>query len=147
MPAPRRPAPQPRDVFLALVDGVTQRRWDELPALYAENTVVEHPFLGRGQRMEGREALRAHFAAARPLPLKLGARDIVVHQTSDPEVVVAEFVYDGTVTTTGETFSVPNIFVMRIRDGLIVESRDYGNHLALAHATGRVPELLARFDH
>jgi uncharacterized protein len=141
------PAPEPREVFQALVDGVTQQRWDELPALYAENTVVEHPFLGRGQRMEGREALRAHFAAARPLPLKLDARDIEVHQTTDPEVIVAEFVYDGIVTTTGQTFSVPNIFWMRIRDGLIVESRDYGNHLALAHATGRVPELLARFDH
>lgn len=37
-----------------------------------------------------------------------------------------------------------NIFAMRIRDGEIVESRDYGDHLALAAATGRLPELIAR---
>jgi uncharacterized protein len=140
------PAPEPREVFQALVYGVTQRKFDELPDLYAEDTVVEHPFLGPGQRLEGREALREHFAAAAPLPLKLEARDVAVHQTADPEVIVVEFVYDGIITTTGQTFSLPAIFVMRIRDGLIVESRDYGNHLALAHATGRVPELLAMFD-
>lgn len=37
-----------------------------------------------------------------------------------------------------------NIFAMRIRDGEIVESRDYSDHLALAAATGRLPELIAR---
>jgi hypothetical protein len=38
---------------------------------------------------------------------------------------------------------VPNIFVTRIRDGLIVESRDYGDHVSMAAATGQLPDLIA----
>jgi ketosteroid isomerase-like protein len=32
--------------------------------------------------------------------------------------------------------------VLRVRDGLIVTSRDYTNHLALARGTGRLPQLV-----
>ena len=40
------------------------------------------------------------------MPLELKARNITVHQTSDPEVIVAEWDYDGLVTTTGRSFQV-----------------------------------------
>jgi ketosteroid isomerase-like protein len=35
-----------------------------------------------------------------------------------------------------------NIFVVTVRDGLIVNSRDYGDHLALAAGMNRLPELV-----
>jgi ketosteroid isomerase-like protein len=57
-------------------------------------------------------------------------------------VVIGEFDYQGT-TGTGRPFRVSNIFVLRVRDGLIVESRDYGDHPALAAATGRLEELVS----
>jgi hypothetical protein len=66
-----------------------------------------------------------------------------VHETADPEVIVAEFDYVGHVATTDTTFRVANIQVLRIRDGLIVESRDYHDHLAFAHALGHLPQLAA----
>ncbi|HEY8457312.1 MAG TPA: nuclear transport factor 2 family protein [Actinopolymorphaceae bacterium] len=137
---------EPRAVFQALLDGVTGKKWSLLPELYAEDCVVEHPFLGFGQRMEGRDRIRKHFEFASGIPLQLRARNVVVHQTVDPEVIVAEFEYHGEVTTTGRTFVAPCIFVMRVRDGLIVESRDYANHLALAYVSGRVPELLSMLE-
>lgn len=134
----------PRAVFGRLLDGVTGRRWVALPALYAEDTVVEHPFaIPAPTRLEGREAIRAHFTAARELPLELTARNVVVHETVDPEVIIAEFDYVGRVTTTGAAFTVRNIYVLRVRDGLIVESRDYTNHFVLAVALGRLPALVA----
>lgn len=34
----------PSEVFLALVNGVAEGRWEELPSLYAELTHVVHPF-------------------------------------------------------------------------------------------------------
>ena len=34
----------PAEVFLALVNGVAEGRWAELPGLYAEQTDVVHPF-------------------------------------------------------------------------------------------------------
>ena len=42
-------------------------------------------------RVEGRERLRAHFAAITETPLKHTAfENITVYQTSDPEVIIAE---------------------------------------------------------
>ena len=66
-----------------------------------------------------------------------------VHQTSDPEVAVAEWDYDGLVTTTGRSFQVSNIQVSTVRDGQIVASRDYHNHLVLAEVLGQLPAILA----
>ncbi|MFC6879206.1 nuclear transport factor 2 family protein [Actinomadura yumaensis] len=124
----------PRAVFQRLIDGVTGRRYAELPLLYAEDAVVTHPFAAPASRLVGRAGLRAHFARVPELPIEMRARDVVVHETADPEVIVAEFAYEGRVTTTGRAFTVPNIFVMRVRDGLIVESRDYAHHAAFAEA-------------
>ncbi|MDL4776450.1 MULTISPECIES: nuclear transport factor 2 family protein [Thermomonosporaceae] len=124
----------PRAVFQRLLDGVTEKRADELPLLYAEDAVVVHPFAEPVSPLNGRAALREHFAQVPDLPIEIRARNVVVHETADPEVIVAEFEYAGRVTTTGRAFTVPNIFVMRVRDGLIVESRDYAHHAAFAAA-------------
>jgi ketosteroid isomerase-like protein len=124
----------PCAVFQRLIDGVTARRPDRLPRLYAEDAVVVHPFAHPASRLEGRGALREHFARLDHLPVEMRARNIVVHRTADPEVIIAEFEYAGRNTRTGRTFVVPNIFVMRIRDGRIVESRDYAHHQAFEEA-------------
>jgi ketosteroid isomerase-like protein len=134
----------PREVFLALVEGVSGGRWDSLPGLYAEDAVVVHPLAHPREPLTGREALRRHFAAGARRGLELAVRDAVVHQTTDPEVVVGEFTYEGRVLATGRTFRLPNVFVLRVRDGLIVESRDYADHVAFAAATGNLDALAAR---
>jgi len=67
---------------------------------------------------------------------------MVVHRTADPEVVVAEFSYAGTADR-GD-FAVPCVFVVRVRDGRIVESRDYGDHIGFARAFGRLEPLAGR---
>ncbi len=130
---------RPREVFERLVEGVTHGRWAELPGLYAEDTVVTHPMSGR-EPLRGREALRRHFVDGAGLGLELAARDVVVHETADPEVVIGEFAYVGRVSATGRAFTIHNVFVLRVRDGLIVESRDYADHQALAAAIGSPPE-------
>ena len=68
--------------------------------------------------------------------------NVTIHETTDPEVIVAEFEYQGT-TGAGEAYALPAIFVMRVRDGEIVSSRDYHDHLASARAGGRLGELFA----
>ncbi|TDD85226.1 nuclear transport factor 2 family protein [Actinomadura rubrisoli] len=124
----------PRAVFLRLIDGVTARRPEGLPRLYSEDAVVVHPFAAPASRLEGREALREHFARLGTLPVEMQARNVVVHQTADPEVIVAEFEYAGRNTETGRAFVVPNIFVLRVRNGRIVESRDYADPRAFEGA-------------
>ncbi|MFC5184251.1 nuclear transport factor 2 family protein [Actinomadura harenae] len=128
--------PSPSEVFLRLVESLAAKKTDDLHLLYAEDAFVTHPFAYPESRFEGREALREHFAQVPGMPFEMTVRDVVVHETADPEVIVAEFVYDGRNTATGVRFTVPNIFVMRIRDGLIVEARDYAHHRAFAEALG-----------
>jgi uncharacterized protein len=140
----------PREVFLALVNGVADSRWEELPDLYAEQTDVSHPFdPQRAPALRSREEIRRHFGvrdAARPAE---GARlvrqvgNVRIHETVDPEVIVAEFEYQGTDPGTGADYALPAIFVMRVRDGEIVESRDYHDVIASARARGTLGELFA----
>ncbi|SHL41277.1 Ketosteroid isomerase-related protein [Pseudonocardia thermophila] len=113
-----------------------------MPELYAPDAVVIHP-LGPVPPLRGREALRAHFAAADALPLRMRAEEVAVHETADPEVVIGEFRYVGRNTATGRDFVAHNVFVVRVRDGLIVESRDYVDHLGLAIAGDRADQLVA----
>lgn len=126
----------PRDVIDHLVQGISAGRWEELDDLYAEDAVVEYPMAlpGGPARLAGRAAIRRYFAAVARLPLELRAHHVVVHETRDPEVVIAEYDYDGLVTTTGRSFQVANIQVSRVRDGQILTSRDYHNHPVLADA-------------
>jgi ketosteroid isomerase-like protein len=126
-------AATPRQVFEQLSALVSAGEWGRIADLYAEDAVVEMPFAAPApDRVEGRESVRAHFAAAAAGPLTLQARDVVVHETGDPEVVIAEYDYHVGVATTGAEFTVANIQVLRIRDGLIVASRDYHDHAAIA---------------
>jgi ketosteroid isomerase-like protein len=134
----------PRDVVERLIHGISNGRWRELHQLYAHDALVEYPFaLPSPERLEGREAVQRYFAAVARMPLELQARNIVVRETSDPEVVVAEWDYDGLVTSTSRSFQVANIQVSRVRDGQITASRDYHNHFVLADVLGRLPALLA----
>lgn len=139
-------SPSPREVFLRLVQGVSEGKAASLPALYAEPTDVRHPMWPGGlPPLTTRDELARHFGvgmeAVAPV-VRFRAEAIVVHETTDPEVIVAEFEYRGTVIATGEPFAVPCVFVMRVRDGLIVESRDYIDHLAFAKARGQLDTLV-----
>jgi ketosteroid isomerase-like protein len=60
-----------------------------------------------------------------------------VHETTDPEVVVAEFGYRFRPREGVEAFPVANVQVVRVRDGLIVSSRDYHDHAAIAAALAK----------
>jgi uncharacterized protein len=134
----------PRQVLERLLDGIANRRWAELHELYAEQAVIDYPFgLPAPRRLQGKDAIRSYFATVAQQPLLLRARDTIVHETADPEVVVAEWNYDGLVTSTGRTFEVANIQVSRVRDGRIVESRDYHNHIAIANAAGRLTDIVS----
>ena len=138
----------PKEVFADLADGVEKlvggdaSQVDRLAALYAEQTDVRHPMAPLGDTpLRTREDLRRHFAAGpgqSPGLTGFHAADLRVHETADPEVIVAEFTYRG------EGFAVPCIFVMRVRDGLIVESRDYTAHLEFARLSGGLGDLFER---
>ncbi len=137
----------PTEVFLRLVHGVADGDYASLPALYADRTDVRHPMAPGGDHpLLTRDALREHFGGTGPRvaqAISFTPENIRVHETADPEVIVAEFEYAGTRASDGASFRVPCIFVLRVRDGLIVESRDYVDHVGMARARGTLDQLFA----
>jgi uncharacterized protein len=136
----------PRDVFLRLVHGVAEGRAEELPDLYAEVTDVRHPMATpEAEPLMSRNALREHFAGPPGARASIPQRrvvDVVVHETADPELIVAEFAYEF-LRPDGPATKVPCVFVMRIRDGEIVESRDYIDPIRTRQARDDVDTLIA----
>ncbi|MGW1738430.1 nuclear transport factor 2 family protein [Nocardia sp. NPDC001965] len=150
MPQPSTPA----DVVRAVAAGVSrlvsgnlteqqkQAQLDHLAGLYAEQTDVRHPFAPLGDTpLRSRARIRNHFAEgpARTAGVERFEPTGQVYETADPEVVVYEFSYVGSAND--RPFSIPCIFVVRVRDGRIVESRDYSDHVGFARAFGRLDDL------
>ena len=127
-----------------LTEAQLQAQLDGLAALYAEHTDVRHPFTPTGDTpLRTRAELRAHFARVPSLATGVERYEAVgqVHETADPEVVVFEFRYVG--ARGGRPFEFPCVFVTRVRDGVIVESRDYADHVGSARAFGALDGLAA----
>lgn len=117
---------------------VNSGRWTELISEYADDAVVHQPFaLPEPVTLRGRAEIAQHLAMGEAAPLEMTVRHAVVHETADPEVFIAEYDYDLRVTTTGQTATVANIQLFRVRDGLIVESHDYHDHAAIRGVLGR----------
>jgi len=117
--------------------------------LYADDVVIELPFArpGMPSRFDGRASFAAFAATQRAsLPARFEEfRNVVIHDTADPEVIIAEYDLAGTVTTTTTVrqASQPFVLVLRVRAGRIVHLREYQNVLGIAAELGQLPELLA----
>lgn len=138
----------PRQVFTKLLEGIAAGRYSELAGLYAEDAVVETVFEPVGpRRTEGRAALEERLAqVAAGSPVELTPANVVIRETDDPELIVAEWDYQVHHRPTGRTFESANIQVLRVRDGLIIHSRDFHDHLALIVASGALPQLVTALD-
>jgi uncharacterized protein len=116
----------PREVFERLHERVRDDYdMDGQADLYAPGGVLELPFAPPGvpRRIRGREEIRAFLRVAGRRIVRYDS--VVVHETADPEVIVAEFELHGEVSATGAAYRMPFIQVLRIRDGRIVSMRDY----------------------
>lgn len=136
--------PSPREVVLELLEERQKGARVGLSDYYADDAVLEHVFgVFPPTRWQGREELRNHFSYQGSQDFQVKAHKILVHETLDPEVIVVEWEFDMIETSSGRATRLANIVVMRVRDGRIVESRDYHNHLGLAAATDSLPALIA----
>lgn len=110
--------------------------------LLADDVVVETPFAAPGQptRVEGREWVLAHTRAGRAaFPVRFDdCRNVVVHDTADPDTIVVEYELVGTHTISGVTASAPFIAVLRTRAGRLAHWREYQHTPAIAQAVGPV---------
>jgi hypothetical protein len=100
---------------------------DGFAGLFAPDAVIEMPTAGPGapRRLEGMSLIE-EFSRRAVTGMHIDDLEhVAVHETSDPEVVIAETVTRATLIATGETFTTQSIQVFRVRDGQIVLFRTY----------------------
>ncbi len=105
-------------------------------ALFAPDSVMEMPFGGPSlpDRVEGQAAI-ADWSRRSAAGLRFDDfENVAVHETGDPEVVIAETVTRATDVASGRSFVAPSIQLFRIRDGKILLFRAYTGPAAEAVA-------------
>jgi uncharacterized protein len=136
----------PRELLARFHRAMLALSADALANLHASDATYEFALLtpGRPERYHGREEIRAGFGAAwAGAGVRMDEiRDVVVHETTDPEVIVAEQEAVATVLATGRAFTLPFLLVLRARDGEIVHLREYADALRRAVALDRLPALV-----
>jgi uncharacterized protein len=143
MPSATRSA---RETVEQLLRATVSATPGDIADCYAPELVIEMPFamdaLYPSQIATTREELRARFQAGTAIRRYMSLANVTVHETADPEVIIAENELHGEMTATGTPFSVRYAMVITVRDGCIARSRDYTDPIAGARLLDRLPELL-----
>ena len=128
----------PREAFERFRDMVLAGGAEGLESLLADDGVVEVPFAppGAPRRIEGREAFAASAVPRRQALAEhvrfTAVRDVVVHQTDDPEVAVVEYAVEGVRVADGLRAAAPFAVVVQVRNGEVVLWREYQDPAAMA---------------
>jgi ketosteroid isomerase-like protein len=140
----RRIALEVHERHLALMLDKDMPGWVDL---WADDGVFEFPFAPPGfpTRLEGKEAIREYIKDY-PKHIDLAAfRDVRVHPSIDPEVLVVEMLAEGRIVATGKPYEMSYIAVITVRDGKIARYRDYWNPLTALEMLGGAEALTAAF--
>ena len=114
--------------------------------LMAPDGCIEWPYRPAGvpARLQGRAEIRTFLSGANGFITFDEYRDVVMHETTDPEVIIVEYEAHGSVLATGAPFHQTVIAVFRVHNGQIVSYRDYINPLRLAEALASVDAAAPR---
>jgi ketosteroid isomerase-like protein len=120
---------QSLDTFLAK----DMKAWS---LLCADDVVAEFPFAPEGSptRLQGREALYGYL---RNYPSVIDVHSIShlrIYPTDDPNVAIAEWSSSGDVLTNGNAYEMSYATFVTVKDGLIVNYREYWNPHAFLQA-------------
>lgn len=114
----------PREILMELL----RRAAANDPAqadMYADDAVHELPFAPSGKPMTMTatmlKASMAESGSAKVVDQSVDVRTLI----SEGEVACAEYEMKGTLTRTGEPFSLAGVMIVRVRGGQIVHSRSY----------------------
>lgn len=129
----------PSEVLERYRQAAVNQSVDDMRRVYALDAVHEFPFAFPGvpSRLEGRDEIVNWIDAGwKANPLRYESyRTLAIHDTTDPETIIAEQEVLGTSPSIG-AFTLPNILVLTTRNGQITHLRDYVNILAAAAALG-----------
>ena len=129
-------AATPAEVFRRSLDAFLAKDMRAWADLCAEDVLVEFPFSPGGlpSRLDGREAI---FEYLRYYPDIIDIHEIgavTVYTTDKPDTVVAEWSVKGHVIPNNNAYDMAYATFVTVRDGQIVNYREYWNPLAFGQA-------------
>lgn len=136
--------PRSRDVLEAALQLFLEKDLEGFADLFAEDGIHELPFAPPGipVTLQGREQIRAYLTGITSTPIAFHEfTDLTIHQTDDPDVVIAEYCAVGEIISSGKPFNTRYIQVLQARAGRIATWRDYWSPLPASQALGRLPAL------
>ncbi|MDH2429161.1 nuclear transport factor 2 family protein [Sphaerisporangium sp. TRM90804] len=128
----------PREAFERFRDHLLAGTSAGLETFLADDAVVETPFAppGAPRHIEGREAFAARAVPQREALLKrirfTAVRDVIVHETADPQVAFIEYELEATREPDGLRAAAPFAVVVRVENGRVTLWREYQNPTAMA---------------
>ncbi|SCG60577.1 hypothetical protein GA0074704_3702 [Micromonospora siamensis] len=126
-----------REVVKQLLRASREQDTETFVNLFAPDGYIEWPYRPAGApgRVAGHDELREFLTAQANALVRFDEyRNTVIHETTDPQVVIVEYEAHGTALRTGAPLHQTIIAVLRIRDGLVVSYRDYLDPLVVAEA-------------
>lgn len=128
-----------QELFARNLDYLTEGRIREWVELFHPDGVLEFPYPPPGvrSRFVGHHELYEHM---QDFPKQFDVRfsDLTFHETTDPDLVIAEFVGNGRGVVTKRPFHQVYISVVRYRDDRIVYFRDFWNPLVTIRTAATV---------
>lgn len=100
---------------------------------YTDDAVLEFPYAAPPVRVHGKARIAEYLAAALAV-FEMRLTVTRIHESTDPDVLIAEFTGDGRVTTTGKPYANTYISVVTFRGGLIAGQREFYNPATAAEA-------------
>lgn len=127
----------PRELLDRAMDLLLAKDMSGFADLWAVDGTAEFPFAPPGwpTRLAGREAVREYLGGYTDVFDVKSIAEQIVHETTDPDVIVVEFEVDGVLVGTGEPYRRRYISVITVRDGHIAGYRDYWSPLGMTADT------------
>jgi ketosteroid isomerase-like protein len=136
-----------KDIAQRLLEGIGNQCWEAIADLYHKDVVVEWPLaIPNPVLIQGRDNLNKILDQGWAV-LKFNICNIHIYETDNPEVVIAEYEYDGFEGNSGRKFHTANILVLTVRKSQIISARGYHNHFVAAAVTGTLEHLVSQILH
>jgi ketosteroid isomerase-like protein len=138
-----------REIVERMLRAGREQDTETFVGLMAPEGYIEWPYRPAGvpARLQGRAEIRRFLTGAAKGFIRFDEyRNVVLHETTDPEVIIVEYEAHGTVMATGAPFQQTIIAVFRVHNGQILSYRDYINPLPLAEALASVSGDTHRFQ-
>jgi hypothetical protein len=112
------------------------------PEIYADDVFIEFPYAPKHhtQKLEGAEAIFRFFTNIGLYFEGYALTEATIYETSDPNVIVAEYGGSSTSKETGLPYRQRYVSFLTARDGKIAHIREYYNPVHVLVAGGEIEE-------